>query len=219
MITVVCCHWGNWPVNGKGHEYVRKLRAAVARNITVPHQFICFADKPVGRINTRPLLANHWSIQDREGPLWRGCIPKTYVYSRAAGLTGRVLLLDLDNVITGSLDDIASYDGDFCVRGSFRYGTPDGDMIAFDAEKCRDIWSALIGDPSLVDEKGRERFFLATRRPNADMWQDVLPGQILSYKRHCRVQMKLPEDARIVSFHGDPRPHEVEDKWVKECWK
>ena len=38
--------------------------------------------------------------------------------------------------------------------------------------------------------------------------QDVFPG-IYSYKVDVRDGKSLPDDARIVCFHGRPRPHEV----------
>ena len=45
--------------------------------------------------------------------------------------------------------------------------------------------------------------------------QDYIDG-IYSYKRHCRD--KLPSDARVVLFHGQPRPKDAEASWVKEYY-
>jgi hypothetical protein len=35
---------------------------------------------------------------------------------------------------------------------------------------------------------------------------------IYSYKHHCR--HNLPNDAKVVLFHGKPRPHKIKDGWV-----
>jgi hypothetical protein len=41
---------------------------------------------------------------------------------------------------------------------------------------------------------------------------------VLSYKRHVR-RKGLPANARIVSCHGKPRPHEINERWAKENWR
>jgi hypothetical protein len=40
---------------------------------------------------------------------------------------------------------------------------------------------------------------------------------VVSYKYHCRTTGKLPDNARVVSFHGKPDPSEVSDAWVKKA--
>lgn len=221
MITVCCCLWGEWPAYGWGEEYVARLKRAVERNLGLPHRFICFADNPErvpDGIEARPLKALSW----------KGCLPKLYVYSSEAGLEGRVLLFDLDNVIVGSLDDMAAYDGEYCVRAAlpeWEQGKRvlDGDMIAFEpGEKTRALWDAFSADPQGVTKEtgGRERWFIRSR-VEADVWQETIPGQVVSFKAHCRKDgHKLPPDARVVSFHGNPRPHmKLELDWVQEHWR
>lgn len=39
-------------------------------------------------------------------------------------------------------------------------------------------------------------------------WQDVIPGSVVSYKKHC--QNGAPKGAKIVNFHGKPKPWEIE---------
>ena len=38
-------------------------------------------------------------------------------------------------------------------------------------------------------------------------WQDLLPGAVVSYKKEC--QDGVPEDARVVCYHGRPKPWEI----------
>jgi hypothetical protein len=39
-------------------------------------------------------------------------------------------------------------------------------------------------------------------------------GGVYSYKYHCRNQC-VPLDVKVVAFHGEPKPHEVNDQWVR----
>ena len=43
--------------------------------------------------------------------------------------------------------------------------------------------------------------------------------QISSYRRHCQGRRHAPGKAKIVCFHGYPRPHECVEPWVKEHWR
>lgn len=218
---MICCLWGDWPDQGWGEEYVVRLRNAVERNLTIPHRFICFADRPErvpDGIEARELRPPH-ALRGK------GCLPKLFAYSPDAGLEGPTLLLDLDNVIVGSLDDIAAYQGRFCARArlpEFDQGKSvlDGDMIMFRPDAALHLWSRISDDPGRIaeDAGGRERFFLADHMPDGDVWQAVCPGQVVSYKHHVR-RDGLHQDARIVSFHGRPRPHEVDLGWIGEHWR
>jgi len=40
---------------------------------------------------------------------------------------------------------------------------------------------------------------------------------VLSYKKHGR--RKLPDGCRVMVFHGDPKPHEVDVPYVKLHWR
>ena len=76
-------------------------------------------------------------------------------------------------------------------------------------------------DPSTIDQykKGDQEYIsnvLAEFGETPDFLQDIVPG-IYSYKRNCH--HRLPADARVVCFHGNPRPHELDKKWVKRSWR
>lgn len=233
VLNVVCCLWGSWPEVGWGEEYVARLKRGVERNLTVPHRFICYADFP-------KRVEHICEARKLNAPSWRGCLPKLYVYSPEADLEGRVLLLDLDNVITGSLDEMAAYDGDLAVRAWFAgydrgERVADGDMIGFEAGSgvTQDLWNNLVRDPVDAERrtKGRERFFIR-EIVTPDLWQDVLGARaVVSYKRHIKREGLLPETS-IVSFHDNSatgntqRPHQVIEmgktrpiEWLKEHWR
>jgi len=210
-LTIACCLWGDFPDTGWSGEYVRRLKNSVDRNLSRPFRFVCFSDRP---------LADGIEVRPLNPPSWKGNLPKTYVYSPDAALSGRVILFDLDNVIVGSLDQMAAYDGPLCVRGRLqpeRNRPPDGDMISFDAGKVDFLWQAATSGQIEQVTQGRERDFILHAAPNCDQWQKVCPGQVVSYRHHCRGG--LPVGARVVSCHGRPRPHEIVKKFIVENWR
>lgn len=213
MLTIACCLWDEFPDTGWGEQYVKRLANSVARHLPLDHSFVVFSDRDIPGYDCRRL----------NPPSWRGNLPKTFVYSPEAKLEGRVILFDLDNVIVGSLMGMASYNGPFCVRGRLqKAGTkrqPDGDMISFDASS--DLKAKLWDEAQRPDvesfTEGRERDFILRAVPGCDQWQDICPGHVVSYRHHCRG--RLPRDARVVSCHGRPRPHQITDKFIVENWK
>jgi hypothetical protein len=40
----------------------------------------------------------------------------------------------------------------------------------------------------------------------------------LSYKAHVRGKA-LPDSARVVYFHGEPKQNDVGDAWVRDNWR
>ena len=227
-LNVICFLWGGWPGEGRGADYVRRLRDAVARNLPLPHRFIAFCDAA----NAVAVAREGVEVRPLDPPSWRGCLPKLYAYSPDAGLAGRVLILDLDNVIVGDLTPLARYSGPLAVRAQFRgwpaERVPDGDMIGFAAgsETAARLWADATRDPAALEHStgGRERYFL--RRYEPDLWQALLGSRaILSYKRHMRGRDDIPEGARIISCHDGAakrptcRPHQLREAWVRRHWR
>ena len=213
-IIIACCLWGDFPDTGWSEEYVRRLRNGVSRHLPVAHRFVCFSD--------RQIYVDGIEVRELKPPSWRGNLPKTFVYSPEAELVGRVLLFDLDNVIVGDLSDMAAYDGPFCVRGRLqnrRPRQPDGDMISFEAgnDIARKLWHAATSSAVEKQTEGREREFILQHAPDCDQWQDVCPNQVFSYRLQCRG--RLPSNARVVSCHGRPRPHQITEPFIVENWR
>lgn len=205
-LTVVACWWGGWPRNtGRGPEYIERLKADVEKFLPVPHRFVILTDRTnsvpegVERIPLRPFS-------------WKGILPKIGALNPENGFKGRVIVFDLDNVPVGSLEPFAAYTGAFCVRRSFHADAPDGDLLAFDAAYGHEIWNRLATQPRAIEELtgGRERYAyrLVT---GLDTWDTEY---VASYKLEVR-QNGLRPGVRVVCFHGDPRPHEVAEPWMK----
>lgn len=205
-LTVACVNHGNYL--GRGAEYVNILADAVRRHMPAAHRFACFTDDAQGLdegIETRPLppgLTGWWN--------------KLYLFAPGA-LTGRVLFIDLDTVVTDTLDDLAAYRGAFAaLRDFYRPAGLGSGLMAWEAEKAHDIWAEWqkAGRPELP---GGDQSWIERARPGADRLQDIVPGQIVSYKAHCS-ELGAPSGSRIVCFHGRPRPHEA-GGWVDLVWR
>lgn len=226
---IVCCfYWtgDRWQKDGREQLYINRLYHMVNRNLTIPFKFICFTNEITN-------LVPGIFVQRFDTPSKIGVLPRMWMFSEESGLFGhQVLALDLDIVIVGSLDDIASYQGEFCSRSKFAPGQTwklDGDVTSFEAGPvaCERFWTPFRDDPKRIVDltRGRERMWfrevLGIR--GGDRWDIETPGQVVSYKRHVlRNHNNLPARARIVSCHGKPRPHELEKRniaFVKEHWR
>ena len=89
----------------------------------------------------------------------------------------------------------------------------------------RALWYPLVADHVSVESPtiGSERYFYRWRIEDPDYWQDLFPNQLINFKVNGENGPHLenvPNNVRIVSFHGRPRPHEVAGivEWVDEYW-
>ena len=145
---------------------------------------------------------------------WPGWWAKMELF--APWVSGDLLYFDLDTVIAGDLSDIAAVRGLTLLRDFYR---PDGlgsGMMFLPESDRAEIWNAWISDPQrhmhecrTREKWGDQGFLEGFWHDRADRWQDVLPGQVVSYKVHVRQSGEVPADARVVAFHGRPRPWEV----------
>lgn len=99
MITVVTWLWGKH----FGVEYVNKLRSMVARNLHMPHEFVCIADREWKDYGLDSDMTVRYPPNEfRETP---NCIRRMKMYDpRFAWEFGKyVLMLDIDIVIVGDI--------------------------------------------------------------------------------------------------------------------
>jgi len=178
-------------------EHVERLRAQCATHAP-DAPFLCLSDVPgVGQ----PLVHG-----------WPGWWSKI----EAFGARGPVLYMDLDTHVVGDLTPLlrVAVAARFTVLRDFN-------------PKHRLIGSGLMawaGDMSHLVRRFEEsparhmaankssRFwgdqgFIERHEVRPAFWQDRLPGAVVSWKKHCG--QGIPADARVVCFHGKPRPWEV----------
>ena len=182
MINVICLKWGN----KYDAEYVNKLYRGVCRNLALPFEFTCFTENSIGidpYIKIEPLPFN------RITSWWQ----KLYLFSPHVPLSGRVFYIDLDTLITGNIDDIASVDTGFVVLRDFFFRVAQGvnthsmgsGLMSWDVGKHQQIWNNFIDAPakhaSQLHPHGDQRW-IQKQELNRVYWQDLFPEQIVSFK-------------------------------------
>lgn len=112
-LNVVCVKWGS----KFDAKYVNRLYAAVERNLSLEHRFVCFTDDPQWidtAIETHPIPQTDL----------KSCWTKLALFSDRLPLQGVMLYLDLDNLVTGSLDGLFLYQRDATHMGLIDWNRP-----------------------------------------------------------------------------------------------
>jgi hypothetical protein len=183
MLTVVCVLKSGGCYTP---EYVTRLKVGVDKHLS-GHNFVCFSDidVPCDRI---PLTKN-----------WEGWWSKLELFT----LTGKTLYFDLDTVITGDLTEIAEYDHRFTMLSDFtRPREPASGVMAWcgNYQHIMDDYKVGQSYPGHGDQG-----YIATKIC-PERFQNVFPQQFASRK----VAQTRNTNERVVCFHGNPRPHEVD---------
>lgn len=211
-LIVVCVNAGNYL--GRGIEYVNILFDMVHRNISdkKSYEFQVFTDQKEG-------YHEAITVRDLPGNL-TGWWNKLYLFKKELfDEKSRILFFDLDTVIVGGLDSVISYDGEFATLRDF--WRPEGlgpAIIAWkNGGRANAIWDSFerLGCPQ--DQPRGDQGYIESLDMKPDILQDLYPNQFVSYKTTC--QFGIPKDAKVVCFHGLPRPHEVTEYWVPNVWK
>ena len=224
-LNVVCFYWKNdskrypgWNDPSLGRCYVNHLYRGVQRYLSKPVRFITFSNDLEGGLDEGIELRSFNPVS------WTGCYPKLYVHSPEAELEGRVLVFDLDTVIVGDLTDFAEYDGAFTTRMEpGRRRVTAGDLLGFEAGETYSLWEQYKSISKYAEKyEGDEREIYKLLWRRLLFWQEELPGQLVSYKNDVLVRnpsmLPFPDNARIISMHGKPRPHEAKEAWISKYW-
>jgi len=204
ILTVACVLRSGGDFNA---NWVRKLHDGVKRNLG-PHRFVCLSDVdvPCERI---PLLHK-----------WPGWWSKLELFL----IPGPLLYFDLDTVIVGDLREIGKIASKKQLTAIQPFYRPDGlasGMMAWNGQ-FKYVYDLFNSKPERWMETFRKRgdqMMIGNIVPKSMVkyWQDETPSQLVSYKVHVKGE-QLPENARVVAFHGKPRPNAVFHGWLKEHW-
>lgn len=211
-LTFAAVQVGNYA--GRGQEYAAKLFAGVRANMPswVKLRCVCLTDDPatlpkdVEALPVLPGISGWWNklLLFRPGTFKRG---------------ERILYSDLDTIFIGDLRDFNHYSGKFAaMRDPLGYCRIASSVMAWEAGTLDHIWTKW-------DEAGRPQFdphgdqaWIGAMMPDCDYLQDMLPRQIVSFKKDCWLQGRIPADASILMFHGAPRPHQCRAPYIMELW-
>jgi len=218
MIHVICIKFGN----KYSSEYVNKLFRGISRNTSKSFLFTCFTDNQMGidtKIDCRSLPIN---VGDWHNKI--GLYDCTH-YNK----NNQIFYFDLDTVIVGDLDEIFSYTGDFILlRDFYRVDGFGSGLMSWRPHAVNHMWKNYTHGQKC---KHGDQGWCEQQYPGADIWQEVYPKKVISYKVHILMggRLKSPKHtnypgslktASIVCFHGKPLPHEAasKNKWMQEHW-
>ena len=228
--TIICMKWGDrYPAS-----YVNCLWSMIERNTTRPTRLVCYTDDAAGigpeitalPIPQFPLPARVARAPWRKIGLWAPELP---------GLSGDVLFLDLDIVITGSLDAFFDYapDATFCVIENWTQigsGIGNTSCYRFRVGAHPYIYESMCRDPDRVLEAHRNsQTYISRTITEKRFWpaswcesfkHTLLPRWPLNFFRSAR----LPTETKVVCFTGKPDPDEARDgrwpaPWHKRVYK
>ncbi len=183
-------------------DWVEKLYRGFARNLTQPFDFVCFTDQL--RDYKEPIRQ---ALLSSSVPTYADCL-------QPYAMNAPMILVGLDTVVTGNVDELADY-----------AMTRDIPAYPRDPYNAQQVCNGVGLVPNGYDWVWSG--FDGNKRPQADMERirqtrhnildDIFPGQVVSYKGE--VKKNGLGDARIVYFHGQEKPHELDDDWLMESWQ
>jgi hypothetical protein len=228
--TVICAKWGTrYPA-----AYVNCLWSMIRRNTKRETRLVCYTDDATGirpDIATYPMptvtlptsRVNHpW----RKVALWR---------PQLEGISGDVLFVDLDVVITGSIDEFFDFkpEATFCVIENWtQMGSKIGNtsVYRFRVGAHAYIYETLMADPEGITSCfPNSQTFISRTAKSMEFWpaewcvsfkHTLMPPWPLNFV----ITTKLPPATKIVCFTGKPDPDEARDgdwpaPWYKKVYK
>lgn len=234
-LSVVCFRWK--PYHGTyrstfGPETVNVLRRMVDRHYAKPHQFICVTDDPKGldpEVQVVPLWSDYADVSSPHGWQHPSCYRRLKVFSPeiAKVLGPRFVCLDLDTVITGDLMPLWDRSEDFIIWGETdRRSWYNGSMFLLTAGARPQVWNEFNPRISPHEAKragkfGSDQGWISYRLGKGEATWSTQDG-VYSFRVHLKAnRYVLPENARIVMFHGHEDPWGAMAQnigWVKEHW-
>lgn len=224
-VNIVCMKWQHrYPA-----FYVNRLYAAVRRQLSRPFRFICFTDDASGLVEgveVHPLPPITLPSPYEWTP-WR----KISIWQHPlADLEGDVLFLDVDLIVTGSLDEMFDHEpGHYCVIENWTQpgeGIGNTSVFRFPAGKYHEVFDQFEENPTQVLAHHRiEQQYISTLIPDQTYWPR---DWCLSFKHNVVPRFpanwwqapSLPSEAKVLCFTGRPDIDEaMRGEWPAPWYK
>ncbi len=228
-LNIICIRWGT----AFGPEYVNRLLRAIARNSQRDVRFFCMTDDRSGldkEVEVLDLVEqpfHNTMVELLPQTKRRGPMRKISMFNPnlVPDLRGPMIALDLDVVITGSLDDLSDYaPGKVSMRRvwakpSRMVGVGHGSVLKFEPDRHSYLYENVLKNPreSILKANGSEQSYTSYAAYDAGDFEPFPDEWIVSFKYDCRPRRplnlfsapRLPNGARVVCFHGRPKMHEA----------
>jgi len=230
MKQIVCMKWGKkYPAS-----FVNKLYGMVSRNVSGDFRFVCLTDDANGiRQEVECLSCPEINIDHPNRNLpWR----KISLWGdKPANLSGDWLFLDLDVVITSSIDNLFSYCPEKTFIVMYNWNQPgknigNTSVYRFRVASHTYLLNNLLKDPAgIFSEFPNSQTYISRSIQEITFWPEEW---CILFKIQCIPPMPqrwwkapfLPATAKVVAFPGSPNPDEALDgtwpcKWHKKWYK
>jgi hypothetical protein len=230
-------------------DHVNRMASMLARHVTIPHEVVCVTDMAEG-IDSGVRIVPMWTDLAGHGRCYRRL--KVFDPAMRDVLGPRIVSIDLDTVITGNIDHLFARPEPFVIWGdpSRMPHTPYcGSLFMLEIGYRPDVFFDF--DPGVATGLrrahgaiGSDQAWMGHVIKDAPRWgkQDgvysfrldiqlrigVPQGGYICGRRRPTGQLanrdgSLPENARIVFFHGAEDPSQthlhVHHKWISEHWR
>lgn len=237
--SVVCYKWRPQHADHRfvfGPDTVNTLKSMIRRHYTRPVRFICATDDPAGLdpdVEVVPLWDDHASLMSPHGKRNPSCYRRLKGFSSemAAVFGERFAAIDLDCVVTGDLRQILDRPEDFVAYGDTNHQPHsyyNGSFMLMTAGCRKQVWETF--DPVRSTQEayrsgcyGSDQAVIShCLGPNEAKLRKS--DGVYSFRNDfvLRNMRALPENARLVIFHGRLKPWmaEVKDQypWVRRHW-
>lgn len=218
-----------------GSDYVARLHSMVRRHTQRPLRFVCFTDDVASAVPDGVELKPLPPIDLPERVRWLPWRKISLWQKTLADLEGDVLFLDLDLIVTGSIDGFFDHapDSTFCV--AHNWSQPDKRIGNTSTYRFRVgshpyIYEKLMAQPEAVLARYRNsQTYISSEIGEMEFWPEswcvsfkhsLLPRWPLNFL----LVPKLPPEARVVAFTGKPDPDDARDghwpsKWYQKVYK
>lgn len=248
MLTVVLWKWGQ----RYGRVHLERMQSMLSRCLSLPHRIVCITDRP----NDVPkgmatFDVNHTIPKDDSK-----CIRRMWLYAGPGkkgrpwpgDLGDRLLQLDLDVVLTDSIDPLVDRPEPFVIWKGDSTKKPDrphgwaynATVMLLNAGARRDVWDRYQADRKGVEkaankdgwdvptnsDQGVATYLLKDNPPAVWTSDDGIYAYRAIAGPNGEKDQGLPAGCRLVSFHGrggarHPGASELQQKspWIREHWR
>lgn len=219
-------------------KYVNVLYNMVKRNTTIDYEFVCFTD------DTRGIDPHITTIPLKEIGVY-GWWYKIIFFDKMFPLEGNILYFDLDIVIFKNIDNLFTYEQDkFTIIRDFNrslrkdWSRMNSSVFRLTSKSLPFVYDEFMSrhDYHIRRFHGDQDWIYNEVSPKKEKWTFWPDEWIQSYKWEMRDRKDLQkidgvrnfikeadpvllENCSVAVFHGEPHPHQCNDKWVVDNWK
>ena len=188
MLTVACIYKEG---SGFTTKYVDKLQENVAEFCTAPYKFEIITPQ-------------------RELPAAvKGFWIKLELFKKDR-FYGTVVYLDLDTIIIDDVTDIFTYPHKFTMGTNWENPPgPNSTFMAWNGTQDLSYLDTTVDSQmAKAYPRGDQAYIFEKVGVTTTFLNQIFPKALVSYKYHVKGR-GAPAKAKIVAFHGSPRPHEI----------